>query len=73
METVSSYVLMEIEKEKLDTIYPAPYFNEQGARCDCTRGKYDSIMLMKGLSFSQIERLSAIEFKSLDRVLRIQE
>jgi CheY-like chemotaxis protein len=69
----SSYVLMEIEKEKLDTIYPALYFNDQVVYCDCTRGKYDIVMLMKGSSFSQIESAIRNKFKSLDGVLRIKE
>lgn len=69
----SSYVLLEIEKEKLDTIYPVLYFNDQVVYCDCTRGTYDVVMLMKGTSFSQIETTIRNKFKSLDGVLRIKE
>ncbi len=69
----SSYVLMEIEKEKLEAIYPALYFNDQVVYCDYTLGKYDIVLLMKGASFSEIENTIRTKFKTLDGVLRIKE
>ncbi|MCX5806686.1 MAG: response regulator [Proteobacteria bacterium] len=69
----SSYVTLEIEKEKLEAIYPALYFNDQVVNCDCTRGKYDIMLLMKGSSFSEIGNTIKNKFKSLDGVLRIKE
>lgn len=69
----SSYVLMEIEKEKLEAIYPALYFNDQVVYCDYTLGKYDIVLLMKGTSFSEIENTIRTKFKTLDGVLRIKE
>jgi len=70
---VSSYVLLEIEKEKLEAIYPALYFNDQVVSCDYIVGKYDIILLMKGSSFSEIENTIRTKFKTLDGVLRIKE
>ncbi|MBI4721283.1 MAG: response regulator [Chitinivibrionia bacterium] len=69
----SSYVMVEIEKEKLEAIYPALYFNDQVVYCDYTRGKYDIVLLMKGTSFSEIENTIRTKFKTLDGVLRIKE
>jgi len=69
----SSYVMLEIEKEKLEAIYPALYFNDQVVYCDYTRGKYDIVLLMKGTSFSEIETTIRTKFKTLDGVLRIKE
>jgi CheY-like chemotaxis protein len=69
----SSYVMLEIEKEKLEAIYPALYFNDQVVYCDYTRGKYDIVLLMKGTSFSEIENTIQTKFKTLDGVLRIKE
>jgi DNA-binding response OmpR family regulator len=69
----SSYVMMEIEKEKLEAIYPALYFNDQVVYCDYTHGKYDIVLLMKGTSFSEIENTIRNNFKTLDGVLRIKE
>ena len=62
-----------IEKEKLEAIYPALYFNDQVVYCDYTRGKYDIVLLMKGTSFSEIETTIRTKFKTLDGVLRIKE
>ena len=69
----SSYVMLEIEKEKLEGIYPVLYFNDQVVYCDYTRGKYDIVALMKGTSFAEIENTIRNKFKSLDGVLRIKE
>jgi CheY-like chemotaxis protein len=69
----SSYVLLEIEKEKLESIYPALYFDDQVVYCDCTRGKYDIVLLMKGTSFAEIDNAVRNKFKQLDGVLRVKE
>jgi DNA-binding response OmpR family regulator len=69
----SSYVMMEIEKEKLEAIYPALYFNDQVVYCDYTHGKYDIVLLVKGTSFSEIENTIRTKFKTMDGVLRIKE
>ncbi len=69
----SAYVLLEIEKEKLQSIYPALYFDDQVVYCDCTKGKYDIVLLMKGTSFAEIGATIKNKFKQLDGVLRIKE
>jgi two-component system, OmpR family, response regulator PhoP len=69
----SSYVMLEIEKEKLEAIYPVLYFNDQVVYCDYVRGKYDIVLLMKGTSFSEIDNTIKNKFKPLDGVLRIKE
>jgi CheY-like chemotaxis protein len=69
----SSYVMLEIEKEKLEAIYPSLYFNDQVVYCDYTRGKYDIVLLVKGTSFSEIENMIKTRFKPMDGVLRIKE
>ena len=69
----SSYVMLEVEKEKLEAIYPALYFDDQVVYCDYTRGKYDIVMLMKGTSFADIGNTIKAKFKPMDGVLRIKE
>jgi CheY-like chemotaxis protein len=69
----SAYVLLEIEKEKIESIYPALYFDDQVVYCDCTRGKYDIVLLMKGTSFADIGNTVKNKFKQMDGVLRIKE
>ncbi len=72
-KSASSYVFLEIEKEKLETIYPTLYVNEQVVSCDCAKGKYDIVLLMQGTSFAEIDRNIQNKIKPLDGVLRIKE
>lgn len=69
----SSYVMLEIEKEKLQNIYPALYFNDKVVYSDCTKGKYDVVMLVKGTSFADIDNTIKTRIKPLDGILRIKE
>jgi len=70
---VSSYVMLEVEKEKLEGIYPALYFNDQVVNCDYTDGRFNIVLLMKGTSFSEIENVIRSKFKAMEGVLRIKE
>ena len=72
-QRVSSYVMLEIEKEKIEAIYPALYFNDQVVNCDCTDGVYNIVLLMKGTSFADIEHNVRNNLRTLDGVLRIKE
>ncbi|MGD0230020.1 MAG: response regulator [Syntrophorhabdales bacterium] len=70
---VSSYVMLEIEKERIEATYPALYFNDQVVTCDYTGGPFNIVLLAKGTSFAEIERTVRATFKTLDGVLRIKE
>jgi DNA-binding Lrp family transcriptional regulator len=61
------------EKEKIEAIYPALYFNDQVVNCDCTDGVYNIVLLMKGTSFADIEHNVRNNLRTLDGVLRIKE
>lgn len=69
----SSYVFLEVEKEKLDTIYPTLYFNDQVVYCDYVKGKYDIILLMKGGSFADIDAVIREQIRPMDGILKIKE
>ncbi|MCU0276120.1 MAG: response regulator [Acidobacteria bacterium] len=71
--SASSYVFLEIEKEKLETIFPTLYINEQVVSCDCISGNFDIVLLMQGASFAEIDRNIATKIKPLEGVLRIKE
>jgi CheY-like chemotaxis protein len=72
-KSASSYVFLEIEKEKMENIYPTLYLNNQVVSCDCAKGKYDIVLLMQGASFTEIDRNIQSKIKPLDGVLRIKE
>jgi CheY-like chemotaxis protein len=71
--SASSYVFLEIEREKLESLYPILYMNDQVVSCDCISGKYDIVLLMQGASFAEIDRNITSKIKPLDGVLRIKE
>ncbi len=72
-KSASSYVFLEIDKEKLESIYPTLYMNDQVVSCDNIKGKYDIVLLMQGASFAEIDRNIQNKIKPLDGVLRIKE
>jgi ActR/RegA family two-component response regulator len=72
-KSASSYVLLEIEKEKLESVYPTLYINEQVVSCDCIKGKFDIALLMQGSSYAEIDRNILAKIKPLEGVLRIKE
>ncbi len=70
---VSSYVLIEIEREKLETIYPTLRLNENVVYCDYATGKYNIILLVQGTSFNDIDKLIENKISNLDGVLKVKE
>ncbi len=69
----SSYVMLEIEREKFDAIFPALYFNDQVVYCDCVKGKCDLVLLMKGTSFADIDNCIRDTISPLEGILRVKE
>jgi len=70
---LSSYVFLEIEKEKFEGIFPTLHFTDNVVYCDITKGRYDIVMLIQGQSFEEIDRVIAKRIKTLDGVVRIKE
>lgn len=68
-----SYVLIEIEKEKLDKIYPPLRLHENVIYCDYTNGKYDLILFIQGSDFDEIDTIIENDIIGLDGVLKIKE
>ncbi|MAT38584.1 MAG: hypothetical protein CL946_03150 [Ectothiorhodospiraceae bacterium] len=69
----TSYVFLQIEKEKFDTIYPTLYLNDSVVHCDCTRGRFDIAILMRGTSFADIDNTVKNQIKTIDGILKIKE
>jgi CheY-like chemotaxis protein len=69
----SSYVFMQIEKERFDTIYPTLYLNDNVVHCDYIKGKFDIALLVKGTSFKDIDETIKSQIKPIDGVLKIKE
>jgi CheY-like chemotaxis protein len=70
---VCSYLFIEMEREKLDSIYPLVRLNENVVYCDCTEGSYNLILLVHGSDFSDIDRVVEEKISTIDGILRIKE
>lgn len=70
---VCSYLLMEVEKEKLDNIYLNLRLNERVIYCDYTVGKYNVVLLVTGNYFDEIDRFVEEKVVNLDGVLKVKE
>jgi DNA-binding Lrp family transcriptional regulator len=70
---VSSYVMLEVEKDKMEAIYPTLYFDDQVVNCDYAEGRFNVVLLMKGSSFDDIGNTVTNRFRGIDGVLRIKE
>jgi len=71
--SASSYVFLEIEKEKLADLFSTLSLNDQVVYCDTLSGKYDIALLLRGASFADIDNLIRHKIKPLAGVLRIKE
>ncbi len=70
---VCSYLFVEMENEKLDTVYPLLRLNENVVYCDCTAGAYNVILLVHGSDFTEIDRVVEEKIGVMDGILRIKE
>ena len=72
-QSVCSYILAEVEREKLGDIYPVLKLTDNVVYCDFTSGKYNIIMMVHGTHFSQIDKFIENKLINLDGVLKIKE
>ena len=70
---VSAYVLVEIEKNKLESIYPTLYFDDNVIHCDYTDSRYNLVLLVHGTQFSEIDNLIKNKISTLDGVLKVKK
>ncbi len=68
---VCSYILVEIARENLDSIYPTLYFNDNVVYCDYTENCL--VLLAQGTQFSEIDNLIKNKIVPLEGVLKVKE
>jgi CheY-like chemotaxis protein len=72
-QKVASYILMEVEKEKMDELYPAVKLNDNVVYCDYTNGKSNLVLFVTGSYFDEIHRFIDQKIINLDGVLKVKE
>jgi CheY-like chemotaxis protein len=70
---VCSYLLMEVEREKLDEIYPTLRLKDNVIFCDYVTGKYNLVIFVTAPYFNEIDRFIQDEIVDMDGVLKIKE
>jgi DNA-binding response OmpR family regulator len=70
---VCSYVLVEAEREKLETVYPSLRLNENIVYCDYTNGKYNIVLLIHGSYFNEIDKIIQEKIINLNGVLKVKK
>ena len=70
---LSSYVLVESEKEKKDTLHRLLCSIDTVTSCEPVEGKFDMIVLLQSESFGDMDKVIKEQIKYTDGVLRIKE
>jgi len=72
-KNISSYILLEAEREKMDTIYPTLRLDEQVVYCDYVTGKYNLVLLVQGRQFSDIDKFIENKISNIDGILKVKK
>jgi hypothetical protein len=72
-KSASSYVFLEMEKDKLESVCPSLHVNGRIVFWDCTKGRFDIAMRVQGASFTEIDHTIRNQIGPLPGVLRIKE
>lgn len=72
-EKVCSYILMDVEKEKLDGVYPTLRLDDNVVCCDYTIGKFNLVLFVAVNHFDEIDRFITERIINLDGVLKVKE
>lgn len=72
-KAVYSYVLLDVDREKLERVYPILRLTENILYCDYTSGKYNIILMVFGTQFNEIDNIIENRINILDGVLKVKE
>jgi DNA-binding response OmpR family regulator len=70
---VCSYVLVELEKDKLEKIHSVLDSEENVAFCDVTTGKYNLVLMVHGSYFTEVDRFVENKIIGLNGVLKVKK
>jgi CheY-like chemotaxis protein len=70
---ICSYILLQVEREKMDSIYPTLCVEEKVVYCDFTGGKYNLVLLVQGSSFNEIDDLIENKIVNMEGILKVKE
>jgi hypothetical protein len=71
--SVCSYVLAEVEREKIQEIYPILKLTENIVYCDFINGRYNMVMMVSGSQFSQIDKFIENKLVNMNGIIKIKK
>ncbi|MFA7229339.1 MAG: response regulator [Melioribacteraceae bacterium] len=71
--SVCTYVLAEVERERIEDIYPVLKLTENIVYCDFTGGRFNLVMLVCGSQFSQIDKFIEKKLMNLSGIIKIKK
>jgi DNA-binding Lrp family transcriptional regulator len=72
-QKVCSYLLLDVEREKMDEIYPVLRLDEDVIFCDYATGRYNLVLFVTGKYFDEIDGFINNKVINLDGVLKVKE
>ncbi len=72
-KSVCSYVMVDIDREKLEDIYPVLRLTENVLYCDYIAGLNSLVLMVYGTQFSEIDKIIGNSIVPLDGVLKVKE
>ncbi len=69
-QSLLGYVFLEIDRLRINEIYPRLYFLNSVISCDLTEGRFNFILLIRGQSFMEMNRFVQDKIRPIDGVLR---
>jgi DNA-binding response OmpR family regulator len=72
-KSVCSYILINVDREKLENVYPILKLTDNVLYCDYAEGSSDLILMVYGTQFSEIDKIIENKISNLDGVLKVIE
>ena len=72
-KSVCSYVLLDVDREMLDKVYPILKLTDNILYCDYTEGSYNLVLMIYGTQFSEIDKIIENKIINLGGVLKVKE
>ena len=71
--TVCSYVIVEVDREHLDIIYPVLKLTDNVLYCDYISGTNQLVLMLNGTQYSEIDKIVANKIINLESVLKVKK
>jgi len=70
---VCSYILLDVEKEKLDKVYPTLKLDENVVFCDYTSGDHSIVLFVQGSFYTDIDKFIEERVLPIDGILKVKK